>query len=1155
LDEQQELDGLPASPRPLTGRAALWARAGASEWSKDVAEGVITTTGLAALGLVGLHLGLMSEARELKFELFAPYEFWQSFRGLVIEWSQWNQWLLLGLGLFFLGITSVILLRLWRAPAGHVAEKSPRSGRLSVVGSFFRGAKAVGALVMLAALFLGAFGYQQYLWKVALPVPDEQIGIAFTRQMGSSVAQAQLADFLRQMGHEGQIAMRELPVTFDARNIEEARALARRINADAVVVYREEGGAGAPGVAARLPGLAAPAQQVEVGPRYVAYIVFADPMLGTELPVPARDAGGRATSVEYREKGSIETPRLEASDLGRLMEATAGILLYDQDRYLPGIAHLRNALQKEGGTDASDATLYFFLGNGHYLIDQEPEAAVAFDRAIELLEAQQRLALQDRLVLARAYTHRASLHFYKGDYDRAERLLRQAVALREPLDRDQSALADPVTARRVHETFGSVYISLLQLARYRGDEEAATLWTERAQADARALLERSDDRYARDAGIWMSYRVGQCEDAYRLAQEELARDPDNLYAHRLLWKIAGMRDGLVHSVERDQHVQAILESHPESLIELQAQLTTYALHMGVTDSGYMEQLRATADRILQLDPHNAQALEQVVSSQVIYGGLGFIPGSASMIAPVGHARTYDYLASQRARDARKIGAFLEQVTAIRPYATRWAEEVQPGALAPLVQRARLSGSAEHWLYNYLYSVERDGEQAPLPDRELAAQYLPVWERAVQDAQRALEAEREGTAYERIQAHQLMVELWGHRYHTTYESEPDAATEAAAEGLRHGQEAARLLEAEPEPDTAMIWAGYYSLVQAAITARVDAAQRGDGALEAEYSSLVNSAFARLLEAGSQGQAETAQAEAYLTRESCAGSEVRQEARQAVAEGNPARAVELLERYRESYPQDPGGILDLGWYQYLAGDLDGALATTESFETLAPAHPFGPGNRAIILLAQGRAGEARQALARVWDLLAATEPVGLQLQYLISTGNDLAALARDNRDTRPGLREAIPAMEGYVDALSPAASERGSLLVVGLNNLGAAAFWAEEYETARRLYERGLAINPDYILLRANLALARLAVGDTDGASQAYNEAIASATRYMEDAQGNPLEGDALVAGRAAAHAELQAAIAGLEAYLVQQSAASDDAERFLSLLREAAEENR
>ncbi|MFI5269675.1 MAG: hypothetical protein ACHQ7M_20045, partial [Chloroflexota bacterium] len=257
----------------------------------EVASGTLATIALGVLGLVLVQIGVAQQSVKPgeKFELpslrlFQPAEFWKSLSGLIVDWSQANEWLLLGLGVVS-GLLTVAAFLGWRwTRKNKEDEKAAKSLLIQMAEEKLLGLKMVSSLFMISMLLLGAYGYQQYLWRVALPVPAGQIGIAFTRQLGSTVAQDRLADDLKQLGHGNVLAMRELPVTFDASDIDMARALARRFGADDVVIYRDEANTVAPTTtdAARGPGLAAALPDATTT-HHVAYVVFANASIGVQV--------------------------------------------------------------------------------------------------------------------------------------------------------------------------------------------------------------------------------------------------------------------------------------------------------------------------------------------------------------------------------------------------------------------------------------------------------------------------------------------------------------------------------------------------------------------------------------------------------------------------------------------------------------------------------------------------------------------------------------------------------------------------------------------------------------------------------------------------------------------------------------------------------
>ncbi|MEJ7654891.1 MAG: hypothetical protein WKH64_16925, partial [Chloroflexia bacterium] len=139
--------------------------------------------------------------------------------------------------------------------------------------------------------------------------------------------------------------------------------------------------------------------------------------------------------------------------------------------------------------------------------------AETLDRAIRLYESQPRLNVQDRLVLVRVYTYRAQYYRENLKFDQADALLKKAVALRDGLDKDKSALSDPSTLRQFHYSFGQAYFELLNLAVMRKDGDARILWSRRVQDEAASLLKAPDPTsQSRASALWTQYRASLCAD-------------------------------------------------------------------------------------------------------------------------------------------------------------------------------------------------------------------------------------------------------------------------------------------------------------------------------------------------------------------------------------------------------------------------------------------------------------------------------------------------------------------------------------------------------------------------------------------------------------------------------------------------------------------
>ncbi|HVE75338.1 MAG TPA: hypothetical protein VND22_01060 [Actinomycetota bacterium] len=1130
---------------PTGSRAHLKSRlkSGTINWLKDTLSGLVIAIGTLLVGMILVQLGLATEGQEFDFSVFSPLEFWKSFKGLVVAWSQFNAWVLFALGLILAGATYVVYRR-WKAGRPSVRDDDPTVSFVERLESAFSSLKVAGALGLVAALFLGAYVYQQYLWRVALPVPEGQIGVAFSRQVGSSEARDQLADYMEQMGHESKVVMRDLPVRFDATDVDRAQAMARRINADAVVIYREEGTA-RPGATGQNGG--SPQKN------YVAHIAFADPALGIEVPVPQRANDGKVQSVSFRSKEGVQTPRLEMSDVGRLMEATAGILMYDQDRYLPAIAHLRNAVSP-GRSDRADGLTLFYLGNAQYLIDQEETAIASFDETIAAFEARgSNLSIQERFVLAKAYSQRADIHFHNGRIDQSEELLQKAVQLREPIDKDESALEDPVIFRRFHETFGAVYVELMDIAIRRDDPETQALWVKRAKDEAKALLTLKDDDRAKTSAIWLTYRTGDCEAGYKMAGDILRENPDDIYAHRAVSRLAGLRSGFL-ALESETHLNEIISRRPNSLPEQQTLLNQWSLKTALLDSAFIDKQRETVDKILTIDPSNIEALEELVSSTDIYAGFHLNPSAVG--SPFGglrgHVPTIRTVQSKLLRDPEELKRVVKFVDDARPYVTRWAQEVEPNSATPLVYGLRLSSKSELWLYNYVHILSKE-PGAPVADPEIATLYDKAWQRAIQDGDRVLTSKRQRTPQDEVKTRTVLAELWLHRYFANL-TDPAITAEAITKVSEHSEAAMVAIPqlTQSEDDKFVASRSYSSLVTGFITARGYYTQQGDTAAAQKAAALSEQAFAGFSETSQSTITNAEESEKFLSRVTCADAgQLYKDGTEHLANNAPEAAAQAFGQYVKKFPNDPEGFWNLGWAEYLRGNFKKAESDTRKFAKLAPGHPAASGNLAAILLAQGKGGDANAEIARMLKRLD-SEPLALRLQLIESFAGDLLSVARDYEKARQPLGPVITTMSRYVDKLpKEAASREGARLINIYAHLGGAAAWAGNINAADNLFTKGLEINPNYVLLRGDVGFARASAGDMAAATTEYEKAIAAVPSYFVDSSGQPLEGSELAAMKKLARQELEAHSSALGILSAQKSELAQGLVPIVARLREAA----
>jgi len=1133
----------------------------AKEHGRDLVVEVLSgTLATAALGLVGLVLVQIGVAQQSlkpgekfalpELKLFQPSEFWKSLTGLIVDWSQANEWLLLGLGVTCLLVTVAVLIG-WRYTR---KQKDDDEKVHSILHDLARekvlGLKTASSLAMLTGLLLGAYGYQQYLWRVALPVPAGHIGIAFTRELGSSIARNRLADDLKQLGHANELDMRELPVTFDATDIDKARALARRIGADAVVIYHDEtvSAPAATAAGSRGQGLAVPLPDA-VTVQHVAYVVFANPSIGVQVPIAERTASGQASSITYRAKQGVEVPRLQADDVSRVMEAAAGILLYDKDRYLPAIVHLQDALSGSGSPTPADAIVDLYLGHAYYVLGQDADATAAYQKAISLWEGEKPLPVQDRLLLAGAYAQEATLLFNQQKVDQAEALLQKAVALRAPLNNDQAALSDPSTSRRLRITYGDVYIALMDIALYRKDQDAANLWSSRAQDEAKALAAYAD-LDAQENAIWLQYSTGDCVGAAQQIYALIGQNPSDMQAHQLAQRLAYLRSkGRLPGdiTEVVQQLNAVLQLNPTDLPSLESQQTYQALSAALEDPGYLPAEKQTADAILAVDPNNAQALQGYVSDAMdsIAWQFNAQPGGALWNAEFGDTRTFQIQQAGWQRDPAQIQAALTQYDALRPYLTRWAEELQPQSATPLLYKARLSRLSEFLLYDLQYVP--GAIRLPV----IADQYQALWQRAITDVDLVLKGGRQATLQEQVDTSVLLSELWNDQFWVrTAAKSPDAAA-ASQQALQQAQAAVTLVKTHPPVISDDFYSAanvYLNLFTSLTNAKVSASNSENTALVAQYANESSAALTQWLDLTKQYQATSAPNTDYSMLAVCKGVQSLRQSEQALQNGDAATAVASLTTYTTQFPHDPDGFAALGWAQYRNGDAATALTTTQHFEQMAPRSYLGPANQAIMLLALGRTPDAQKAYGSVLDILQG-EPIATRLLHLSAMADDLLTLARDAVPARPGVKAVVPALAGYLAGLPTSArATQGSQLLYADSNLGGAAFWAGDYATASRLDAAALALNPTSIMVLTNIGLTKLASGDSVGAQADYDRAIAAAPAYLNGVDGQPLQGQDRQTALTQARQELTAAAAALQAVAKQMPALQPAADKLVQQLQ-------
>jgi hypothetical protein len=1069
------------------------ARRVATGWLKETSKTLALAISLVLLGVFLHQLGLVAEGQKFEFDPFKPLEFWRSFTGLVLEWSQFDERLLWLLATVFATLAIAAYVRWRRARHAEPARRIADRPWLRRLARWFDSTGTLRLLILLSFLFLGAAAYQEFLWRVVLPVPRGVIGIAFSRPAFSAVSGAQLEESLADLGHAHEIVVRELPVQFNPDDAAQGRALAQRIGARALVLLREtDAAAGAGGS----------------GIRYEAVVVFSDPSIGLDVPLPLRDASGVSTGVLYRTKEGIEAPRLDASDATRLLEAAAGLLLFDQDEVARAAVHLRAALAPPGiPSDAMDPLIEFYLGSAYWLLEDDAEAETAIRAAVVGYRARSKPGLVDTIQLIRADNSLATILLEHDDPDGARSQLDDALDLQGRVAQDAAALADPAIYRRAHESFADTFLGLLAVANDLRDKDEAELWASRAVDEAGKLAALVDDRRAKVRGSRDLYLAGDCATAYKIAYQIIDDNPADPIARRLVVRLASLRDrGEPASLEAAAQLRGLIGgaeggsdavktdgagANLSDLLLLQIQVS---LRASVEDRGYFDDLAQITDRILAVDPRDEVALADYVDEMRVYlGDEILVPASLvpAVRRDVGHRPTFAFQQAEWRHDAATMRSLLAQGDAIRRYAVRLTSEVAPGTTKPVLELARLTARELLILAEYAYPPEPKFASLPR-DATLQARVFELGDSALADAGRVLvmpNADPLDLAEAHILRAEILLDLWYPWTVTNIALARDAAVRAVADA----EAALQAMGASTDTaDSFLVARIYGTLVRSYNVAAWRASNLGDEESKNLYLAKARAANQQQDEAITREQQDLMPVDARLGR--CSSKTSRAAAAQLLAEGKLREARDAYGAYLADFPRDPAALIDAGWTDYLLGDLSAAAATTAAAETADPTDPIPAGNTAVISLAQGANDAATAASLRFVSALN-NEPPGSRLNDLAAFASDLDGLAHSRTGTRSEAAGIVAILKSEVTRETSEAGQRyASVAVAALDGLGLASLRAGDREVARELFDRGVSIAPTYAPIYAHRAI--LAVLSSEDVDASLRDAIATARRYTE-----------------------------------------------------------
>ncbi|HKG26870.1 MAG TPA: hypothetical protein VKB09_14570, partial [Thermomicrobiales bacterium] len=428
-------------------------------WVQDALSGIVTSVILFLVGLVLFRIGFSSSSNSFEIDIFSPISLYQNFSALILELSTYRESFLLFTAGLLAVATGLVAFLWWR---NRVIDPEEATGFVARFAGPLSRLRTLTFLAVATLTVLGSYGYQQYLWRSKLPIPDGALGIAVTQGALTGDFQRQLTATLADAGSTRQVVVRDLPVQYDAGDLATARDVGKRIGAEAVIVYG--------------------AEEHDDQTNYVAYLVFTDPHLGrtflSRAPTVLTGADPAPAPATTRIQEAIAVPVLRAPSADALAEAGAGIVDYQAGRIGRAIAHLQSALS--GGIEGTDAGLInFYLGSAYALDDHTTATRAAYTAAATAYEERattERLGPQDELVLVTTYLALGDLAREAGDWSTAQQWLHKGITHRDELLAQASGLDRPSD---VNEAYTRLYGQLAVVNRAIGDREEELFWTQR----------------------------------------------------------------------------------------------------------------------------------------------------------------------------------------------------------------------------------------------------------------------------------------------------------------------------------------------------------------------------------------------------------------------------------------------------------------------------------------------------------------------------------------------------------------------------------------------------------------------------------------------------------------------------------------------------
>jgi class 3 adenylate cyclase/tetratricopeptide (TPR) repeat protein len=972
-----------------------------------------------------------------------------SLKGTILELSAINE-------LSLLGLAALILVALAGSVVIHRSATEYRPGRPAPAAVQFTGqfvsVRTLGFLAGSLLLVLGAFGYQQYLWRVELPIPDGTVGIALTREAAAASISDELREALFIQGDSDQIVIRELPVKFDAGDVEKARAMGRRIGARAVVIYRSEEG--------------------ENQQEYSAYVVFTDPAVGVTVgttPVSATESDAVVEQGGIIIQQSVPVPVLRTESLAQLVDATAGIIAHDEGRYSEAIQLLEDARAADSaGRDVG--LIDYYLGSAYWSTSQLEPAAEAYQRAIDGYEARRaagRIPAQDALILAQAYLDLGRVRLTEdndGWADAAQAIFESALDLRDDLLARRSQLERPSD---VHVTYAQIYAMLADLYRLRGSTDEQQHWEQRAREEAEAIGAEGGD----DSDITLQEAAarglsGDCSGALAAVDRVLDDDPDNLDALVLSATIQ-MIDGRPDLAEAATDRAVTVRPDSLTAYELAAMST---LMRGIGNRAYVEPSYIDSSEshfrdLLAIDPSNVNAHRWIAELAKMRSDGQLLDSTAVSSGDEINATKSDTLwktdPDHYAAAVDSLGQAIEEYRII-------AYELDPDDLGARMALANLYVKRMNLRYYHLPVLQAAGDTAGL-ERESAL--IGEDMTRVRDATDGLRTgDVIGSRLEVLQAWSSFVRAMEYEttrilFYETNTSDADTTDDERAQATMDEWTAAiddglAVVETEPLNGPDEKDAASYIYVKKALIHLFNG--------ETQAAQEQQAMFVQL---------QTEVADYYRQRSShnetlCADMRDVERGDELTASGSYGQAADA---YREAVSLNANNALaldGLAYALYRQGDATGAIEAADQATGIYPDNPRPWARLGLYALVNGDEATRDTAYARFLDLIAERPPQE-RLALAKQAITDLQDLVRSQPERGPAALALLPSLRGFADQITDAGDAYQYPQIY--SELGELALLAGDADAAEELLQRGIELDAHQPIAKVRLAMAILIDG--------------------------------------------------------------------------------